>query len=238
MATLFWTQCNPKIARDTTTKKYFGRYLYKIVLYCPGGRIVDGKRSVADELEHRRMVNQHITQSWWHERQNRDLAQADVDLLTQIRILRLLKTPGTMMRIEEPRVQIYAETEDILINLVTDHLQPFVTKIESVAGPADAVAEQILNSGAIIRKKDNGYRYKVIIRDGKYSADLKANVYSYLQNIGSDLVKIPASGVTMLNRTTSYVWNLYFYTNDPSVVTFLNLMHPGLVSNIHELVTE
>jgi len=238
MATLFWTQCNPKIARDTTTKKYFGRYLYKIVLYCPGGRIVDGKRSVADELEHRRMVNQHITQSWWHERQNRDLAQADVDLLTQIRILRLLKTPGTMMRIEEPRVQIYAETEDILINLVTDHLQPFVTKIESVAGPADAVAEQILNSGAIIRKKDNGYRYKVIIRDGKYSADLKANVYSYLQNIGSDLVKIPASGVTMLNRTTSYVWNLYFYTNDPSVVTFLNLMHPGLVSNIHELVIE
>ena len=238
MATLFWTQCNPKIALDTTNKKYFGRYLYKIVLYCPGGRVIDGKRSVADELYHRRMVNQHITQSWWHERQNRDLDHADVNLLTQMRLLRLLKTPGTMMRVEEPRVQIYAETEDILINLVLDHLQPFVGKIESVAGPADAKAEQILNSGAIIRRRDNGYGYKIIIRDGKYDSELKANIYTYLQSIGTDLIKIPASGVTMLTRTSSYVWNLYFYTNDPSVVTFLDLMHPGLVSNIHQLVTE
>jgi hypothetical protein len=140
------------------------------------------------------------------------------------------------LRVEEPRIQVYANTEEELINLVLDHLQPFVKQIESIAGPANDSAAEILNSGAILRKKDTGYRYKVIFRDGRYTHEIKMSILNYLNGLDSGTVKIPQSAIDMLQKSTGFIWNLYLYTNDPSITTFLNLISPGLVLNCHELV--
>ena len=113
---------------------------------------------------------------------------------------------------------------------------PFVDHIESVSGPEDAAAESVLNSGAIIRKKDIGYRYKIIIRDGRYSSEDKHTLMTYLNNLGPDTVKVSSTGFEMLKKSTGFVWNLYLYTNDPSIAMFLNLIRPGIVLNCHELV--
>ncbi|CAB4129352.1 hypothetical protein UFOVP112_450 [uncultured Caudovirales phage] len=237
MDTSFWIQCNPKIAVEHTTKKYFGKYLYKIVVYCPAGRLIDGKRSnMSDELQHRRDVTRHINQSgWWGARQNKDLDNANIFLLDTLRTIR--RNPnGVKLRVEEPRVQIYAGSEDELMTLVTDHLQPYVKDIESIAGPVNDKHAEILNSGAIIRKTDIGYTHKVILRDGRYSTEIKENLLSYLTSIGPETINVSTGLSNALSKNNSFIWNAYFYTNDPSVVTFINLVHPGLVLNIHELV--
>ena len=238
MDTLFWTRCSPKITVEHTTKKYYNQYLYKIVVYCPAGRLIDNNGPMAKELDHRKEVFKHITQSgWWGQRQNRDLNHADVYLLDTMRkIRRSSNTVGIKLRVEEPRIQIYAKTENELVNLVLDHLQPFAKHIETIAGPANEECADILNSGAIIRKTDNGYTHKVILRDGRYGTETKETMLQYLQNLDLAVIGIPTSCRNMLTKSTSYLWNCYFFTNDPSVITFLNLISPGIVSNIHELV--
>lgn len=236
MDTSFWIRCNPKVTVEHTVKKFYGKFLYKIVVYCPAGRLVDAKGTMPDALEHRKNIYKHINHSgWWGHRHNRDLDHADIQLLETMRGIRRSNS-SIKLRVEEPRIQIYAASEDELVNLVLDHLQPFVKNIESVAGPANEEAVDVLNSGAIIRKTDNGYSHKVILRDGRYGPEVKDTVLQYLDSLQIEIVGVPASCRNMFTKSTSYVWNCYFYTNDPSVTTFLNLIQPGIVSNIHELV--
>jgi hypothetical protein len=236
MDTLFWTQSSPSITVEHTTKKYYNKYLYKIVIYCPAGRLIDSKGTMFVELEHRKSIYKHINHSgWWGHRQNQDLDHADTDLLEILRTIRKTST-GIKLRVEEPRIQIYAATEKELINLVSDRLKLFAKHIEAITGPANDESAAILDSGAIIRKTANGYSHKVILRDGRYGTDVKDAILQYLQNLNIENIGIPASCQKMFSKSSSYVWNCYFYTNDPSVITFLNLIQPGIVSNCHELV--
>ena len=232
-----WTRFSPKITVEYTTKKYYGKYLYKIIMYAPAGRIIDGKNSdLAKALEHRNYIANHIKYSWGAgSNYHRDLDKADVQFLQTLRHIKK-NVAGIKMRIEEPRVQIYAATEDELVNLVLDHLQPFRKYLETVSGPENTECAEILDSGAILRKKNIGYTHKVLIRDGRYNPESKASILNYLESLGTNLIKVPQSGLDMLTKKSEYIWNLYFYTNDPSVLTFLNLIHPGLVLNCHELV--
>jgi len=240
MDTSAWIQYNPKITIDHTTKKYFGKYLYKLVIYAPAGRLIDSKpgESMDRALQRRRAIYSQVSQnSWWGARQNRDIDNADIDLLEILRSIRLNRPAGIKLRVEEPRVQIYAETEQQLENLVKTHLgTQFCNHVESMVGPANNKCADILNSGAILRKKDVGYKYKVILRDGRYDFDAKQSILQYLLNLGEDQAQLPKSGYDMLNKHTSYIWNLYFFANDPQVTSFLSLISPGIVSNIHELV--
>lgn len=240
MDTLFWAQCSPNITVEHTSKKYYNKYLYKIVVYCPAGRLIDSKGPMDQELENRKGIYKHISSSfiqtgWWGHRHSRDLVHADISLLDTLRTIR--KTAiNIKLRVEEPRIQIYAENEEDLMKLVTDYLQPYSKNIEAFAGPMDESAAEILNSGAIIRRTNNGYSHKVILRDGRYGADIKETILKYLEDLQIETVGIPRSCRAMFTKSSSYVWNCYFYTNDPSVTIFLNLIQPGLVSNCHELV--
>ncbi len=234
----FWIQCNPKITVDHTAKKYFGKFLYKLVVYCPAGRIIDSKKNVADELEHRRMISKNINHGgWWGYRRNKDLDNADPEFISTIKEIRHDRSLGLKLRVEEPLIQIYSDSEQALQDVVKNHFTKSQFEyIVSIYGPKDSHAESILNSGAIIRKELNGYKYKVILKDGKYSVPIKESLLDFLDSQGSEQVSVPASTIRMLNKGTPFTWNMYLYTNDLGVVTFLNLISPGIVSNYHELV--
>lgn len=238
MDTSFWIQCNPKTTVEHTTKKYFGQFLYKLVVYCPAGRLIDGKSNMSDELAHRRLISKNVNYGgWWGNRLNKDLDNADVDFLNVMREIRLDRGLGLKLRVEEPMIQIYAKSDADLQNLVNAHFSNNQRQyVRSIFGPKDAEAEHVLNSGAIIRREENGYRYKVILKDGRYSPAIKHSLLNYLDNQGPEQVQLSKTAREMLNKTTSFVWNLYFYSNDVNVITFLNLISPGIVSNYHELV--
>jgi hypothetical protein len=234
----FWIQCNPNITVEHTTKKYFGKFLYKLVVYCPAGRLIDSKGNMPDALAHRRMISKNVNHGgWWGYRFNKDLDNANVEFLNQLREIRLDRGLGIKLRVEEPMVQIYAKSAGDLQNLVTTHFSNDQRQyVKAVAGPKDAAAEAVLNSGAIIRRENNGYRYKIILKDGRYTPAIKQSLLQYLENQGPEQVQLSRTAREMLNKTTSFVWNLYFYSNDVNVITFLNLISPGIVSNYHELV--
>lgn len=240
MDTSFWINYNHKIKIDHTVKKYFGKYLYKLVVYAPAGRLIDAKGSIEEAFDVREAAAKHINYGgyWgWIERNNRALEEADLDFLSKIRDVRLDKSLGFKVRVEEPRIQMYAATDEQLQNLVTKHFTHEQRKyIESISGPEDAAAVEVLNSGAIIRKTDVGYKYKVILRDGKYDPQQKQAALQYLTNLGPEQFYIPNGSFDMLKKTSGYIWNTHFLINDPDILSFLHIICPGMVANIHELV--
>jgi hypothetical protein len=140
-------------------------------------------------------------------------------------------------RVEEPRIQLYAATENILKDLITQtNIGLFSEHFYNINGPKDAIETQILDGDCIIRKRDIGYKYKVIFRDGRYEKEVKNNVIQYLNNIDPNIVKIPEGCKSMFTKSYSLIWGCYFYTNDLSVNTFLTLIAPGMISKSHELV--
>lgn len=237
MDTSAWTLYNPNISVENTVKKYFGKYLYKIVVYAPAGRLIDSKGNIEQAFDHRIAISRNMSHNTWWGRQNKELERADIGFLNALKKIRHDHVPGIKLRVEEPRVQIYANSESALHQVIKEYFNPeHHDYIKSVHGPESSEAENSLNSGAILRKKDVGYAYKVVVRDGRYTAEVKKNILNYLSNLSPDVIKVPDSAVQMLSKTSGFIWNMYFYTNDPSILTFLNLIHPTLVSNYHELV--
>lgn len=231
-------QYNPNVTVEHTTKKYFGKYLYKLVVYAPAGRLVDSKGPLAEAVVHRQTMAKHVNQAgWWGRRHNKDLENVDVEFLSVLRTIRNDRTLGIKIRVEEPNIQIYFETEADLTHLVDTHFNNKQhTYITSISKPADDTSREILESGAIIRKTDIGYKYKVILRDGRYSAEVKHTLLEYLTNLGPEAIQVSKSCYSMLTSSNGFIWNFYFYTNDPGITSFMSLISPGIVSNIHELV--
>jgi len=139
------------------------------------------------------------------------------------------------MRTEEPHIQFYAEDEAMLKSIAS--MLENTACIESINSPKNAEAERLLMSGVIIRRGPIDYKYKVIFRDGRYTSTIKQQVLSYLDNLG-DEIKLSKTSRDMLTKTYASMWGVFFYTNDPKLVTFINLIDPKLISNIHLIVND
>lgn len=239
MDTSFWIKCNPEVTIDHPVKKYFGRYLYRLTIKAIGGRLIDAKGSIKQNKQRRIERYKNVHAYSWFARQNQNIELADVSLLIQLRALKeVRKDLNILFRIEEPVVNIYAESNEQLQQLVEQYLQGYESTVSVISGPKNTETEHILNSGAIIRKKDNGYKYKVILRDGQLPLATRTSILDYLENLGNELVHIPHSTYVMLRKEHGWIWNCYFFTNDIDILSFLSLISPGLVSNYHSLVID
>lgn len=238
MDTSFWIQCNPKIAIEHTIKKYYGRFLHRLVISCPAGRLITESNDMLTALDTRKMMAKSVNHGgWWGYRNSKNLDNADPLFLENMRSLYTNEELDIMLRIEEPMIQIYALDEDTIKQIVVRYFAPGQFKyIKSVCSPEDERATEILNSGGIIRKSDIGFRYKVVLRDARMESHTKESLMRYLTNLDEETVRIPKNTIDMLSKQRSgYVWGMYFYTNDASVLPFINLISPGIVSNCHEL---
>jgi hypothetical protein len=230
----YWKSKNSRIRFEETAKQFFGKYLYRLTLSVPGGRIIYENRNYAEAVETRRHFRQFNPGGYWG-RGTANVDEINIDLLHQIREIKDSR-PNVKMRIEEPEVQFYAETEDDLKNIM-NHMSPsYGNVVLSISGPASADAQQLLESGVIIRKKKIGYNYKIVLRDGRCEVATKQQILNYLQSMGTDEVKVSPGTERMLNSKYNGFWGVWFYANDKKVTTFLELILPGCVLNIHPLV--
>lgn len=237
MDTSFWISCNPAVRVEYSFKKYFGKHLYRLVMYAPGGRQIDGIQDIGASITRRKAITGNMANNWWSSRRDHYLVAADVAFLTKLRELRNNRGAlGIVFRLEEPRVQIYASSLDLLQDIVNTYFAGFEKYVDGIAGPASVEAEAVLNNGGIIRKKDNGYKYKVVMRDGSYDVSTKQSVLNYLTNLGDETVHIPSGCRWQLSKSGSYIWNCYYFLNDISVNSFVHLICPTLISNSFELV--
>lgn len=240
MDTLFWIQCSPNVRIEHTSKKFFNKYLCKLVLYAPAGRLIESKDSIVNGLEYRRTIRRDYNYGGsWYNRQDQQLDNADADFLEFLRFARQTKLLGVKFRIEEPLIQVYCDTEDSLKEFVETHFQPNWQRkyIEAISVPANKEAAELLNTGVILRKTENGFRYKVMVKDGHYGIETKESIRQYLQGVGLDNAYMPRGFEEQLLKG-QYLWSGYFYVNDIGLLSFLELIRPGMITNFHELVVQ
>ena len=238
MATSFWTQFNPNIKQRETVKRYFNRYLYKIVIAAPGARsILDNSESIEYSFVNRVKEMTYLKRfnaSYW-EQKIQQLKTADIDQLTILKTLRQ-GNPNLKFRVEEPRIQVYADTEQELTTLV-GYLQPYRRTVTEIYAPKASTVD-FLNGDGIIRRKDNGYRYRVNFRDVTVDPNTKVNLLTYLENLTSAEVMVPRNVRYMLTRPGKYIWGMYIYSNDLALNSFIELICPGIIAKNHEIVVQ
>ncbi len=237
MDTSFWTKLSPNIIREATTKQYFGRYLHKLVLEVPGGRAINvkGNESIAIYLQERMATQRtyNYAGSWGNYKLN-ELHQAVPDQLDALRDIKDRYRNDVKFRVEEPWMQIYAETEDML-KVIAASFEPDLQKKIRIVGSPAAGTENLLREGKIlVNGNKTPYKYKILMRDGTYPIDIKTRVLEYLTNdeVGC---KVSKGTERMFTNNSTYIWGCFFYTNDLRVITFLKLLCPDLVGKIHEL---
>jgi hypothetical protein len=236
MDLLFWTQLNPKIIYEPTRKQFYNKYLYRLVINCPGGRLIHDKsgnmhHALKMRIQHHRFLNRGG--SWWAS-QNKELDNASVDQLENLQELFREFESDIKIRIEEPTIQVYSNNKDtlkILANGINDK-----TQLEAIQFPKNSVQEALLKEGKILTKPSSKiqYKYKVMLRDGNYGANTKIQMLNYLDNLDGD-AKVSKGTRDMLQAPFKYLWGCFIYVNDPGVLTFLNIICPNIVLNIHEL---
>lgn len=237
MAILNWTQYNPSIRLAHTTKKYFNKYLCKLVIYAPAGRLITRNDDLQLALNRRQGQPRAAGYPQW-KRFNSGITDANISFLECMRTLKQDTTLAIKMSICEPQIQLYAENEQTLFDLVGKYIDPaHYQYITEIYRPESDAATDVLNANGIIRKTKAKYSHKIIFRDGLYDAAIKANLIKYLNGLDATIIRIPKTVSNALSNNSGYVWNLCVYTNDPSIVMFINIIHPHLVRNCHAVVT-
>lgn len=233
MVSLDWKTLNSDVSIKETKKKFYNQYYYSLKYLCHGSQVLRDGGNIEDKLEYRRQRRRTFNYggSWVNRFDNDNLI--NVEQLHGFDHVRQQFGQQVRFRIEEPYVTLYSDNEQVLYNIADQHLKEWVNKLWSVHRPASDATKAIVDRGAIIVKTDVNYRYKFFCKDGNYHN--KSAVYSYLHNLG-DQVKLSKMVWSNLSKPHSYTWGIWFYANDPSIATMLNIIEPNVVTNIHELV--
>jgi hypothetical protein len=241
MAISSWTKLAPKIEYVPTRKQYYGHYLCKLTINVSGSRLVhaspkDG--SLAEELWRRiESCKKYSRGGSWHSAEKlREMLSTNIDEIECLRTLKDRFKDTLKLRIEEPMVQLYTETEAELAEVARHLLPDMRRRLLTVGYPESDEMAALLREDKIIAKSARiEQRYKIMLKDGLYTREIKENALQYLLNLKNE-IRIPQHTIRMLSSNHSYIWNGYLYADDTGLTTFLSLIAPGLVGKIHELV--
>ena len=238
MALYDWKKLNSNIFLKNIRKKLFDQYYFSAKYYCPGARIIlvpgnDNYESISDAIARRnawyKPYPNHYFTSW-----------SEKPVINPLQLLSLLMVKNNYnynsdikIRIVEPHVTIYANNEETLLNIASTDLAHWTNTLVEICRPESTAIMNVLDTNAILVKTDNGFRYKIICKEGIYQH--KNAIYSFLDQL-EDQVKVSKTVWTYLESTSPYLRNIWFYTKDPNIAQVLNIIEPNCVSNIHELV--
>jgi hypothetical protein len=236
MDLLFWRKVNPVILCEATRKVSYSKYLYRVDILAPGCKLInttDDPSVYEDKIQARLAAQKLNRQGWYHARQQ--LIDADCDLLTELK--RFIESwDHIKTRIEEPSIQFYAETEDELQGIARAINPKWHSRISRVTMPRNDEQAALLLEGKLLVSDRVQYKYKVNMRDGRYSPEVRAQIKSYLDGLGTDVVSYGKGTRDHLEARFDTMWGCFFYTNDSSILTFLSLIAPSIIGKIQEVV--
>jgi hypothetical protein len=239
MDTLFWKQLNPNIIYEPTKKQFFSKFCYKLVLRAEVGRaLTDASKLSIPQYVDRRIDNSRRHPNWggsWRHTQPLSVPLANIPLLEELQSIKNGYGKTIKIRIEEPWLQIYTKDEDTLKQIAKRLPGDTQSYLISVSTPGSAEVQALLEQDSIVVSKDNGFKYKIIVRNGKYGRETKLGLLNYMQALG-EVVSYPKSFERQFTSDHSWVWDCYFYANDLSILTAINIIQPGLTGKIHKLV--
>ena len=241
---LWWNNLNSNVKIVDTKKKFFDKYLYKAVIYVPMGRLIllDKPSLILGNYLRRQddEVSYNYAGSWMKSRRyhNRYASLLNIEYFQKVK-----QENGNDLkfRIEEPYISIYSNDEHKLYDIMseipdlTPNKRHSISILNEIHKPASAESREILDRGEIVVKNVTDYNYKVMLREsGKINFEVRQQIYDYLVSLG-DVVKMTPGCKRNLIERNHWFTSTYFYTKDPSILTFLNLINTDIVSGIFKL---
>ncbi len=236
---LQWTQLFSNIKFENTVKQYFNKYCFKLVLFAPGGRSIYNKKySIEQSIELRQQISKSYNYggSWsYRHDKNSYLHLADLLLLSHIKAQKAEYRDRIKIRVEEPRITVYASSEADLLEFAKSLPGVSFDRVELLSAPQDLSAMAQLETGAILVSKPADYQYKITLRDTRLPVSAKLSILNYLIGLGTD-ISLPKSCKIQLARNSTWLYNTYFYCQDEKIITMLNLIAPDIVRSINSFV--
>jgi hypothetical protein len=235
---LYWVKFNPEVAFEQTQKQFFGKFVYRVAYNVPTALYINraGDKSIQSYLDWRKVQAKTRTGSiiggynyYW----TRDITdKTDPVMLEHFRTLK--NKHDLKYRLEASKFGVYSNDEAELKKFNDAVLPLYHKTLQEVTGPKDAAHRALLESGHITTKNTKGYKYKVTMRDGRYDAQAKMQLVNYFDSLG-DIVTVSKGTRRSLSNGHSYTFGLYIHTSDPSILTFVDLIVPGLVNKVYEI---
>ena len=234
MDTLYWKRLSESVQIANTTKQFYSKYLYKMVLNAPGCKSI-ADNDIASSLSYRTLHSRTVNYggSWYGARDTRFASEADVVWLERLKALKL-SNPDIKVRCEEPKVQIYTPDEATLKQVVA-YIDGYTKHILEIYGPENDQARKLLEENKTIVTKQPKYQWKVSFAEKRCDHALRKNILNYLKQL-DDLVKIPKSTEEQFTRPNDWIWGCYIYSNDLGVTDMLRLIYPDLIREVSEMV--
>jgi adenine-specific DNA methylase len=129
---------------------------------------------------------------------------------------------------------LYSNDEAELKAFHDDILPAYQNTLYAITGPKDAAHQQLLEAGHITGKNKKGYKYKVTMRDGRYDAHAKQQLVNYFDSLG-DVVSVSKATRRSLENGHMYTFGIYIHTSDPTILSFVELILPGIVNKTYEI---
>lgn len=237
MDTSYWTSLNLKHKIEPTQKLFFNKYLCRVQYYCPGSAYLRDYSSrwwghpeefLNYKIETDR--NRNHLGSWYTPRK----AIIEDIILPQLESTRLIISNNQVKnRIEEPFVSLYTEKESELFDIVSE-LSLCIDRIEHINLPLTAQVQQDLENNVIYMKRGVGYQYKVTLKDRWEKDSIPGSIVKYLDNMG-DQVKISKTVRETLEK--NLISQCWFYTNDITFLSMIDLMYPNGVLKVQQIKT-
>lgn len=222
MDLLPWNNLQPAIKQIPSTKKFYGKYLYKITYYpihgchcIPVSSTPASLQSAVSRLKKNYLSNLEKLNILYNAYRDRG---------SQFRF-----------RFEGSTVSIFSDSEHELYELANCKLIDIKDSLKSVTRVANDRDLEILESGKIIMRTDLGFKFKVTLKQGFWNNSEKQHLVNYLTNLGNE-IKISTFLLRSMQTNYKYLTSVYFYVNDPRIVDIIALVAPNMVKRIQEIV--
>lgn len=237
---MLWS--NLKIHHNKSDKRFFQKYYYKLEIGLSLAPILRDRknnltRQVVADFSSKWMRVDYNYGGVWHYRGARytgaivQTNDRDVDELVAVGTI-VRAVPELKYTIEYSSLRIYSNDEAQLHSIATA-IQEKTGRLGTYAGiwSPDKDTIDAIDSGYEILTKDPGYTHKVMLRDRFLDFEVKRQILHYLDSLDG-VVKISPAVRAMLSSRGSYLYSGWFRTSDTSILSFLELICPGVVRKI------
>lgn len=239
-------------------KKFYSKYFYKIGLHLPysGDVIHPYKKGIVGD---RLLLDIHKRRLWRDRMENRSLhiferkSDYQTDLL--LSFANFLTTQNKpKIRVEEPIVDFYFETEESAMAFVDAMPADVKGTIASVFAPVTEQTKKILADGYVILQKPAEYRYLVTIREGRYQFTDTTKLLDYLLSVDAKVSALLQSKLRgehfnnhlkgrlygrawtpAIDGSSAYFSGIRFYLKNEADVSWLHLLWPSRIGKIQEV---
>ena len=221
MDTSRWYNLNDYIKIVGTQRKFYRRYLHKLVYTVYGAWALSGSETI-DALRGKLSRSRH------------QLDLRTIELVTPFFDLYTAKDSRLRFIAERSTLSVFCDDIDYLFELAQDKLSPHKPEILSTV--LDQDSQELLDKGMILVKTPTEHCWRINIRSGFYrNLAERQGLAQYLKNLG-DEVKVTKNILQRLGSNDKYLYGGYFHVKDPRVVDMIRLITPDLVQSVDQLV--